>query len=129
MVKHAILSTHGAHMMIRTGPLAGLCVLRGLWQYLTAKVNAEKDIEKARIALEKDRERNRAVAGYIAELPEWSELEDLEDKEGRKIKISRHGIPLGPSSQAVPPTVVILPDPPPGGLTAADSRTAGEIDQ
>jgi hypothetical protein len=115
-------------MVIATSHLAGLGVLRGLWQFLTARVEAKKEIEKARIELERDRERNRAVAGYIAALPEWSELEDFEDEGGRKVRIKKNGIPFGHSSEAVPPAVVILPDSP-GELTAGSSRAAGEIDQ
>lgn len=115
-------------MTYGTTYLAGLGVLRGLWQFLIAKVNAKKEIAKADLALQKERERNRAVAGYIANLPVWSELEDYEDKEGRKIRIKKNGLPFGLSSQAVPPTVVLLPDPQQaGGLTVGDSRTAGEI--
>jgi hypothetical protein len=57
-------------LLISGNFLGGLGVLRGMWQYLTARSRERADVEKARIALEKDRERNQAVAGYIAHLPE-----------------------------------------------------------
>jgi hypothetical protein len=64
---------------------------RGFWQYLSVRAVARAEVEKARIALEKDRERNHAVAGYIAQLPEWAELADYEDSTGRKIWIRKGG--------------------------------------
>jgi hypothetical protein len=73
---------------------------RGLWQYLSARAVAHAEVEKARIALEKDRERSQAVAGYIAQLPAWAELADYEDSTGRKIWIRKTG--CGPQCASSP---------------------------
>ena len=107
-------------------PLARLGGLRGLWEYLTARVNARKEIEKANIALEKDRERNRAAAGYIQQLPEGAELMDYEDKGGRKIWIRKNGPTV--TTSAPPPAVFLIPGSIPGGqIPSTDQGPAGEI--
>jgi hypothetical protein len=107
--------------MHHLAPLARLGGLRGLWEYLTAKVNARKEIEKANIALEKDRERNRAVAGYIQQLPEGAELMDYEDKGGRKIWIRMNGPAV---TTPAPPAVFLIPG---GQIPSTDQEPAGEI--
>ena len=67
----------------------GLGFLRGLWEYLAARTRARAEVEKARIALEKDRDRSQAVAEYIGLIPDGAELMDLEDGTGRSIWIRK----------------------------------------
>jgi hypothetical protein len=74
---------------------AALC-FRGMWEYLTARTRARAEVEKARIALEKDHDRSQAVAGYIGLIPDGAELMDLEDC-GRSIWIRKSGSPASPS--------------------------------
>jgi hypothetical protein len=87
----------------------GLAFPRGLWEYLTARTRARAEVEKARIALEKDRDRSQAVAGYIGRMPDDAELMDLDDGTGRSIWIKK-----GAGSQASPDPVFWLrvPEPP-----------------
>jgi hypothetical protein len=59
-------------------------VLKGLWQYLTVR-------SELRTALEKERERNRALAAHREGLPDNAELMDYEDGEGRKFWIRKYG--------------------------------------
>jgi len=83
--------------------------MRGLWQYLSIRAVARAEVDKARIALEKDRERNLAVASYIAQLPVGAELADFEDSTGRKIWIRQTA--CGPQCASGPhPGAVVVPE-------------------
>ena len=105
----------------------GLGFLRGMWQYLTARSRARADVEKACIALERDRERDQAVAGYIAALPDNAELIDREDRTGRSIWIrKRSRSPAGLTSM-LHPMVVVPEHVPIAGPAGEEQLGTGEI--
>ncbi len=113
---------HGISLLGRLGWRRGT---RGLWEYLAVRAVARAEVEKDRIALEKERERNRAFAD-IAHLPDVTELADSEDG-GRKIWIRKTGCgplsPDAPHSQAM----VVSEAVPVVEIASAESDFAGEI--
>ena len=114
-------------MISGIGLPGGLAFLRGLWEYLSVRTRARAEIEKARIALEKDRDRSQAVAGYIGLIPDGSELMDVEDGTGRSIWIRKAN-----GSQASPGPVLQameLPGQAPHGAALGHRPDAGELTQ
>lgn len=110
--------------------LGRLNVLRGMWQYLTARVVARAELEKARIALAKERERNQAIAIYIERLPDWAELVDREDRAGRSIWIKKGGCSHGnPDLSLTPPMVVVEEIAPMPESFSGEGRPPDEITQ
>lgn len=108
-------------------PLARVIGLQGLWEYLIARVNARKEIEKAGIELQKSRERSRVAESYIQQLPDWAELMDHEDKGGRTIWIRKNGAVT--TSAPHPPAAVFLMHPSVSNdqIPGEDQGSAGEI--
>ena len=109
-------------------PLARFIGLQGLWEYLIARVNARKEIEKAGIELQKSRERSRVAERYIQQLPDWAELMDYEDEGGRKIWIRKNGAGVITSAPH-PPTAVFLIHPSVSNdqIPGKDQGSTGEI--
>jgi hypothetical protein len=119
--------TDGATLIPGISFPGGLGFLRGVWQYLAARSQARADVEKARITLERDRERDQAVAGYIAALPDNVELMDLEDRTGRSIWIRKRSCsPACPTSMLHP--MVVFPEQAPiAGPAGEEQLGTGEI--
>jgi hypothetical protein len=108
-------------------PLARFGGLRGLWEYLIARVNARKEIEKAGIELQKAHERSQAATSYIQQLPDCAELMDYEDEGGRKIWIRKNG--ASAVAPAPDPTAVFLIHPSVTNrlIPDGDQESAGQI--
>jgi hypothetical protein len=108
-------------------PLARFGGLRGLWDYLIARVNARKEIEKAGIELQKARERSQAAASYIHQLPDGAELMDYEDGGGRKIWIRKNGASAAASVPRPAAVFLIHPSAADRLIPDGDQESAGQI--
>jgi hypothetical protein len=98
-----------------------------MWDFLTARAQARAEIEKARIGLEKARDRSQAVAEYIGRIPAGGELMDLEDGAGRSIWIKKAGGAPAAPSMVLRLQAMEMPVQVPGGLSLGHRPDGGEI--